>query len=155
MSSLRGVVPALLLPAVLLAGGLGLGACGSDDGDTAADDVPTSSSVSPSGETSPAVPTGDPSQTGTPAPTETSTPAPPPPACADVWVADADLPAPYRGCSEGTKVVRPDAFFCSFGGKLVTYAKKFYARPGHRVIEVETSLAEDAGWSKALRSCTA
>jgi hypothetical protein len=119
---------------VVLAALLVVSACGSDDTSPAADPALTAS--------------GSPSTSAT----ESTSTAPD---CATVWVDGQQLPAPYRGCQDGAKLVKVQAIYCSQGSRLVTFGRTFYAVPGKRVNEVATALAHDRTFQRAVANCTA
>jgi hypothetical protein len=128
-----------------------LSGCGSDDGDGAA---VASDSASPSASAS----ASDSASTDpTPETEEPSATAPPPswPACADAWVAGADLPAPYDGCAKGATAVPADSTHCSMGALLVTYDGRFWAVPGHVISEANGPLNRDPDYRQARATCTA
>lgn len=116
--------------------GLWLGGCGEDS------DAP--SSATGSSETA----DSDSSESGTP-----TTPAHEGPSCEEVWVAGSKLPQAYRGCLEGETWVRAEAEHCASGQVLVTYADRYYAAKGAVVNDVGESLAKNAKYQQALRSC--
>lgn len=77
------------------------------------------------------------------------------PACDEVWVDGATLPARYAGCVDADGVeVAAESRECSIGKPLVTYGDAFYAVPGRVVNEVAGSLDEDPAYQSALASCT-
>lgn len=117
---------ALAVVVLLLAG-----ACGDDDEGTAedpSDDTSTSQSPSATG-----------GGTGLPA-------------CADVWVAGAQLPRSYQGCEEDGAAVKADKHSCSYGGAIVEYDDRFYAVTGKQINEVP-SLADSDQFHRALTAC--
>ena len=138
-SRTRGAAVALVLLA-----GLGLAACGEDDPDSAED---------PSAGES----TSTPSETPTEEPSEEPSEEPMGPACADVWVAGATLPATYDGCqdAEKEKWVEAMVYHCSSGQRLVTYGTTFYAAKGEVVNESEVPLRRNREFQKVLASCGA
>jgi hypothetical protein len=77
------------------------------------------------------------------------------PACGEVWVEGETLPKKYRGCLEGGEVVKPDAVFCEFGKRLVTYGDRFWAVDNGPVQETAGPLQDDRGYQRALSSCNA
>ena len=135
MSRTRGATVALTLLA-----GLGLAACGEDSPDSA--EEPSSSES-----------TSTPSET----PTEKPTEEPMGPACADVWVAGATLPAKYDGCQDADKGkwVEAMVYHCSSGQRLVTYGTTFYAAKGEVVNESDVPLRRNREFQKVLASCGA
>ena len=126
--------------AIVLLAGLGLAACGEDDPDSAAD---------PSAGES----TSTPSETSTEEPTE----EPMGPACTDVWVAGATLPATYDGCQDADKGkwVEAMVYHCSSGQRLVTFGTTFYAAKGEVVNESDVPLRRNREFQKVLASCGA
>jgi hypothetical protein len=132
---------------VALVAGLSLAACGEDGPDSAAD--PSGESTSTPSET----PTEEPSET----PTEEPSEEPMRPACADVWVAGATLPAKYDGCqdAEKGKWVQAMVYHCSSGQRLVTYRTTFYAAKGEVVNESKVPLRNNREFQKVLASCGA
>ena len=123
-----------------------LAGCGSDDGNgSAVASDSTSPSASPSESTEPS-PTEEPSETAPPASW---------PACADAWVAGADLPSPYDGCADGGTAVPADALHCSMGAVLVTYDGRFWAVPGHVISVADGPLERDPDFKQARATCTA
>ncbi|GAA1924291.1 hypothetical protein GCM10009797_17460 [Nocardioides hwasunensis] len=132
----------------MLVAGLGLTACGEDDGGTA-EDPSAGETTSPSDTASPTEsPTDEPSET----PSE-----PAGPACADVWVAGATLPEKYDGCQDAEKDtwVQAMVYQCSSGQRLVTYQRNFYAAKGEVITESEVPLARDEKFQKILTTCGA
>ncbi|WP_460807065.1 hypothetical protein [Nocardioides salsibiostraticola] len=132
-------VPGLLAGAVAL--GLLLSACGSSEPDTASEATPTASvtaSESPSEPTEPTEPTGEPVVTE--------------PLCSEVWVADEQMPDPYKGCYDGDAFVKAESERCAFGAKLFTYGERFYAAQFNKINETE-GLAESAAYQKAVTQC--
>lgn len=131
----RGAAAALMLLA-----GLGLAACGEDDPDSAED---------PSA--------GEPTSTTSETPTEEPSEEPMGPACTDVWVAGATLPATYDGCQDADKGTWVEAmvYHCSSGQRLVTYGTTFYAAKGEVVNESEVPLRRNREFQKVLASCGA
>ena len=121
----------VVLVALLLGSLGGLSACG-DDTSTTADDS------SPSASESTTEPAGD---------------HPDWPACDEVWVADADLPANYAGCLDGDTEVKAEKHPCSFGLPIVSYDDRFYAVTGKQINEVD-SLETDNGFQQALSNCS-
>lgn len=137
-----GLIAAGALCAALTAG------CGSDDGDGAdvASESPSATATESSG-----------SATPEPSPSAEE-PGPPPaswPACAETWVAGADLPSPYKGCADGDTAVPADPLRCSMGALLVTYDDRFWAVPGHVISEAEGALNRDPDYRQARATCTA
>jgi hypothetical protein len=132
---------------VALVAGLSLAACGEDGPGSAAD--PSGESTSTPSET----PTEEPSET----PTEEPSEEPMGPACADVWVAGATLPAKYDGCqdAEKGKWVQAMVYHCSSGQRLVTYRTTFYAAKGEVVNESKVPLRRNRDFQKVLASCGA
>ena len=135
ISRTRGATVALVLLA-----GLGLAACGEDDPDSA-DDPSAGESTSTSSET----------------PTQEPTEEPMGPACTDVWVAGATLPATYDGCQDADKGkwVEAMVYHCSSGQRLVTYGTTFYAAKGEVVNESDVPLRRNREFQKVLASCGA
>lgn len=131
----RGAAAALMLLA-----GLGLAACGEDDPDSAED---------PSA--------GEPTSTTSETPTEEPSEEPMGPACTDVWVAGATLPATYDGCQDADKGTWVEAmvYHCSSGQRLVTYGTTFYAAKGEVVNESDVPLRRNREFQKVLASCGA
>lgn len=127
---------------VMLVAGLGLAACGEDSPESA-DDPSTS--------------TGSPSETPSETPTEEPSEEPAGPACAEVWVAGATLPAKYDGCqdAEKGKWVEAMVYHCSSGQRLVTYGTTFYAAKGEVVNESKVPLRRNREFQKVLASCGA
>lgn len=132
--------------APLLAGlalaGLALTACGDQEPDSAAEpsQQPSSSSQSPSD-----------------TPSDTPSDEPAGPACADVWVAGATLPANYSGCQDDAKGkwVQAMTYRCSSGQRLVTFGTTFYAAKGEVVNESDVPLRRNKDFQKILASCGA
>jgi hypothetical protein len=91
----------------------------------------------------------DPSQSAT----EPAADLPDWPTCEEVWVADADLPADYKGCIDGDAAVKAEKQPCSFGLPIVSYDDRFYAVTGHKINEVE-SLETDEGFQQAVTNCS-
>ena len=135
----RGAAVALMLLA-----GLGLAACGEDDPDSAEDPS--------AGE-----PTSTTSETPTEEPSEEPGEEPTGPACTDVWVAGATLPATYDGCQDADKGTWVEAmvYHCSSGQRLVTYGTTFYAAKGEVVNESDVPLRRNREFQKVLASCGA
>jgi len=135
ISRTRGATVALVLLA-----GLGLAACGEDDPDSA-DDPSAGESTSTSSET----------------PTQEPTEEPMGPACTDVWVAGATLPATYDGCQDADKGkwVEAMVYHCSSGQRLVTFGTTFYAAKGEVVNESDVPLRRNREFQKVLASCGA
>lgn len=135
MSRTRGATVALILLA-----GLGLTACGEEGPDSAEE---------PS--------TSEPTSTPTETPTEEPSEEPKGPACADVWVAGATLPAKYDGCQdvEKDKWMEAMVYHCSSGQRLVTYGTTFYAAKGEVVNESKVPLRRNREFQKVLASCGA
>jgi len=131
----RGAAAALMLLA-----GLGLAACGEDDPDSAED---------PSA--------GEQTSTTSETPTEEPSEEPMGPACTDVWVAGATLPATYDGCQDADKGTWVEAmvYHCSSGQRLVTYGTTFYAAKGEVVNESDVRLRRNREFQKVLASCGA
>jgi hypothetical protein len=90
-------------------------------------------------------------------PTEEPSEEPMGPACADVWVAGATLPAKYDGCqdAEKGKWVQAMVYHCSSGQRLVTYRTTFYAAKGEVVNESKVPLRRNRDFQKVLASCGA
>ena len=132
--------------ALTLAAGLTLAGCGGDGSDSA-DDPSAGESASTSEE---------PTETPSEEPSETST-EPAGPACSDVWVAGATLPAKYAGCQDDAKGTWVEAmvYHCSSGQRLVTYKRTFYAAKGEVITESKTPLARDREFQKVMASCGA
>jgi hypothetical protein len=121
----RSALAAVLL---LMAG------CGDDEGTTADDPADeTTTSQEPSAT--------EPSATGLPA-------------CADVWVAGADLPRNYRGCEQDGEEIKADKHPCSYGAAIVEFDDRFYAVTGKQINEVP-SLTESDQYQRALSACQA
>ncbi len=132
--------------APLLAGlalvGLALSACGEQEPDSAAEPSTSSS----------------PTSTETPSESPSETPSEPAgPACSEVWVAGATLPAGYQGCQDDTKQkwVQAMVYHCSSGQRLVTFGTTFYAAKGERINESDVPLRRDRDFQKILASCGA
>lgn len=135
MSRTRGATVALTLLA-----GLGLTACG-EEGPDSAEEPSSSESTSTTTETT----------------TEEPSEEPMGPACADVWVAGATLPAKYDGCQDAEKDKWMEAmvYHCSSGQRLVTYGTTFYAAKGEVVNESKVPLRRNREFQKVLASCGA
>lgn len=114
---------------------LTLGACGSSSS-TVADDPGTA-----------------PPSSITPSPTQSS--APTTPACASVWSRGRMLPAAYHGCAASQGWVKAQAYQCSDGHKIVTYAHAFYAAPGHKITRSASTLAKDTAFRHLMAVCGA
>lgn len=114
-----------------------LGACGDDSGSAAVDPTDVTSTPSePTEETSEAEPE-----------------LPDWPACADVWAADAKLPAGYGGCLEGDQAVKADNLSCESGQRIVRYADRFYSVPGGRIHQTDGPLEKDKGYLDTIATC--
>ena len=132
-------VPGLLAGVVAL--GLLLSACGSSEPGTASEATPSASVTASESASEPAEPT---EQTGEPTITE--------PLCSEVWVADEQMPDPYKGCYDGDAFVKAESERCAFGAKLFTYDERFYAAQFNKINETE-GLAESAAYQKAVTQC--
>jgi hypothetical protein len=77
------------------------------------------------------------------------------PACDSVWVEGKRFTTPYKGCFNGERWVKARPFYCSFGGKLVTYDQQFWATPGKPVRHAPGGLGKDPDYQQALGACTA
>ena len=138
-----------MIAAGTLVAGLAAG-CGSDGGDAAPAATDT---AGPSESTSP---TAEPSPSDSASPSQTQTPAPASwPACGEAWVADANLPSPYKGCARDGVAVPADAIHCSMGAVLVTYDDRFWGVPGHVVSQSDGPLQDDPRYRQARAVCTA
>ncbi len=145
------------LAASALAGALLLTGCGDDTADdpSATD---TSSSSADAGSPSPSVETSEPAEPSPSeseiVPSETTEPAAPDwPACGEVWVGGAKLPADYQGCLDGGTAVKAKNQYCEFGKKLVTYADQFWAVRGGTVNDAKGTLKDSADYRDDLASC--
>ncbi|RYB93014.1 hypothetical protein EUA93_00780 [Nocardioides oleivorans] len=137
--------------ALTLVAGLGLAACGSDDSGSADDPSAGETSSTPT-ESSTESPTESPTDEPSETPTE-----PAGPACAEVWVAGATLPANYNGCQDADKDkwVQAMVYHCSSGQRLVTYQRNFYAAKGEVITESRVPLARDRKFQQILTTCGA
>ena len=136
-----------------LAGVLLLGGCGDDTASdpSASDGSQGSESPSASVDTSePAEPTPSESEI---VPTETAEPLPDWPACANIWVEGAKLPADYQGCIDEQTPVKAKNQYCEFGKKLVTYADQFWAVRGGVVNDAKGPLKDSQDYRDDLASC--
>ena len=122
-----GVLPGLV------ALGLVLSACGSSEPETASEASP-----------SPSVAASE--------PTETDLQEPQGPQCSEVWVADEQMPDPYKGCFDGETFVDVESQRCAFGAKLFTYDDRFYAAQFNKINQTE-GLADSPAYQKALEQC--
>ncbi|GAA4695912.1 hypothetical protein GCM10023349_09100 [Nocardioides conyzicola] len=137
----------VMIAAGTLVAGLAAG-CGSDEGDAApvaTDSASPSQSASPTVEASPTA-SEESSQTAAPASW---------PDCSDTWVADADLPSPYKGCAADGIAVPADSIHCSMGAVLVTYDDRFWGVPGHVISQSKGPLQKDARYRRTRATCTA
>jgi len=139
--------------APLLTVSLLLGGCGDD---TATDPSASDGSDSPSASvdtSAPAEPTPSESQIEPTEATDSPEPLPDWPACGEVWVEGARLPADYKGCLDGETAVKAKNRYCEFGQKLVTYADQFWAVRGGKVNDAKGPLKDSADYRDDLASC--
>ncbi|MBJ7358170.1 hypothetical protein [Nocardioides sp.] len=132
-----------------------LGGCGDDTATdpSAADGSGSSSSESPSASVDTSEP-AEPTPSESPiVPTETAEPLPDWPACTDIWVEGAKLPADYKGCLEDQTAVKAKNQYCEFGKKLVTYGDRFWAVRGGLVNDAGGPLKDSADYRDDLASC--
>ncbi len=128
--------PRRLLALCLALGVLVLAGCGGEEPSTSATDE-TSGPTSPS------------ASEASPSAEEQGLPA-----CAELWVDGADLPQPYKGCTEGETEVPADALGCSSGQKIIRYQDRFYAVPGGLIREVDDrGLDRDPDYRSAIATC--
>ncbi|KRB79252.1 hypothetical protein ASE01_23360 [Nocardioides sp. Root190] len=116
-----------VLSVVLLAG------CGSDSGDTAADDTDTSSSTS--------TPTAEESYDGGF------------PTCEEVWQEGETLAEDYLGCMDGATPVDLDGIECESGQFIITFDDRFWAVADGPIAEADGALLDDADYQDVLASC--
>ena len=128
---------ASLVSVALLTAGL-LAGCGSGDTSTVAQDPGSQSSHTSSQATH---------DTGRTDPTS--------PTCAQVWKDGGTLPQRYRGCATTAGWVKAQAYECSDGHRVVTYAHAFYAAPGRTISRAATTLAKDHGFRQTMAVCGA
>jgi hypothetical protein len=134
-----------VLPVALVALGLGVSACGDDDGSAEGTDAGSTPSAS-----APSTPD--------PAPTSDATEEVPPgsPACADVWQVGERIPRGYAGCVEDGAFVESDVLGCSSGQRLVRFDDTFYGVLGGTVRQAAAGpLTDDADYRRSVRSCRA
>ena len=74
------------------------------------------------------------------------------PACDSVWVDGRTLPQKYHGCTAAAGLIAPVRHRCEYGVSIVLYDNRFYAVPGHPVIET-SGLDSSHRYRSALRSC--
>lgn len=87
-----------------------------------------------------------------------SSPAPSPsstlPACADVWVVGARLPAAYAGCQDGGVATEDSTAMCSMGDSLIQHGTDLYASPGKQIRQASGGFAGDAAFQRLYLTCT-
>jgi hypothetical protein len=116
-----------VLSVVLLAG------CGSDSGDTAADD--TGASPTPS------------------TPVAEESPVGGFPACEEIWQEGATLAEDYLGCMDGATPVDLDGIECESGQFIITYADRFWAVADGPIAMADGALLDDPDYQDVLASC--
>jgi hypothetical protein len=126
----RLLLAAVALPLLLATG------CG-DDPDATAEDPESTSTASASESPSPS-----------------ATEAPEGPACADVWVEGATLPAAYAGCVADGVLTAPDGLPCSSGQTIVRYADQYYGVLGGKIKFAE-DLDKDPDYRHSVTVCRA
>lgn len=57
-------------------------------------------------------------------------------ACSEVWLEDAQLPRNYDGCTEGTRVVRPEILDCNNHGGRWTRYHQLAAELGGKIVRL-------------------
>ena len=127
-----------LLIATLATVALLTAACGDDAGDapSAAD------ATTPASSSETASPTAGSAQVGLPA-------------CDEVWVADADLPEKYDGCTKDGATVEPETVDCSSGQRIVLFDDHYWAVRGHVIKHAPEGLSESSAYADVLYSCRA
>lgn len=75
------------------------------------------------------------------------------PACHDVWKAGATIPAGYKGCADGSEVVKAHARQCESGQQLVTYGGTYYGAIGGPVNVVPSGLQSSSNYRSAVKAC--
>ncbi len=87
-----------------------------------------------------------------------TTPAPSPsstlPACGDVWVVGAKLPAAYAGCQDAGVAADDSTAPCSMGDTLIQHGSDLYASPGKQIRKAEGGFAADAAFQRVYATCT-